>query len=342
MINTRQRIQDRSQLLNRFGALDHQASDPQAAAGQAIVDSIRKAAIAQMGFTDQMERGGQPNNPFAQSNMRDFSPGTQQAWQSLVQNLMRSGLMNMGAMQSATNGQRSRMHGNAMGNGSRVGDLRRSERSRWSPGALSNQFSSHGSASGKSEISDKAISLIRRSEGYDQPGKHPGGASGVTIGVGYDLGHKSKAEFRRDWAGKLPASTMRRLERVIGLKGSSARRATRGLRDIRIPKNAADQVFAKRTLPKWIDRTRRAFPGFDKLNKDQKGALVSLSFNRGTSMRGGRRREMRAIRDAVRRGDLRSVSRQFRSMKRLWRGRRLNGLITRREREAKLFDGRLA
>ena len=32
----------------------------------------------------------------------------------------------------------------------------------------------------------------------------PGGASGVTIGIGHNLGYCSAAQFRRDWRGKIP------------------------------------------------------------------------------------------------------------------------------------------
>jgi hypothetical protein len=61
-----------------------------------------------------------------------------------------------------------------------------------------------------------------------------------------------------------------------------------------------------------------AFPGINELSPDAQGALVSLVFNRGTSMEGDRRREMRAIQAAVANGDLQEIADQLRSMKRLW------------------------
>jgi GH24 family phage-related lysozyme (muramidase) len=71
------------------------------------------------------------------------------------------------------------------------------------------------------------------------------------------------------------------------------------------------------------------------------GVLVSLVYNRGTSMTDtsgvpGSRKEMRDIRDAVAAGRITDVPAALRAMKRLWPEG--NGLRDRREREAKLFE----
>ena len=45
---------------------------------------------------------------------------------------------------------------------------------------------------------------------YDRAYKHPvwpGGASGVTIGIGYDIGHCGLDDFTRSWKDKLPEET---------------------------------------------------------------------------------------------------------------------------------------
>ena len=47
---------------------------------------------------------------------------------------------------------------------------------------------------------------------------------------------------------------------------------------------------------------------------------------------------MRAIRDAVARQDLREIANQLRSMKRLWVGKNLDGLLRRRDAEAELVE----
>ena len=61
---------------------------------------------------------------------------------------------------------------------------------------------------------------------YNRFLKHPtwpGGASGVTIGIGYDLGYVSAAQMRRDWDGKIADADVKALEKVCRLKAEDAR-----------------------------------------------------------------------------------------------------------------------
>jgi GH24 family phage-related lysozyme (muramidase) len=51
-----------------------------------------------------------------------------------------------------------------------------------------------------------------------------------------------------------------------------------------------------------------------------------------------RRREMRAIRDAVSKKDLQAIANQLRAMKRLWVGKNMDGLLKRRDAEADLVE----
>ena len=67
------------------------------------------------------------------------------------------------------------------------------------------------------------------------------------------------------------------------------------------------------------------------------GALVSLVFNRGASMKGDRRIEMRAIRNLAPQKDYAGIAQQFRKMKRLWIGTDIEkGMSRRRDAEADL------
>lgn len=166
----------------------------------------------------------------------------------------------------------------------------------------------------------------------------PGGESGVTIGVGYDLGYTPRARVLGDWHA-LEDSDRERLAATIGVRGLRARESAREVRDITIPWALAYDVFKRSTVAFWISQTKSAFPGLDSLPADASGALVSLVFNRGPSMDGDRRREMRAIRDAVPAGDLAAIAKQIRSMKRLWMSKGLDGLLARREAEARLVEG---
>ena len=70
----------------------------------------------------------------------------------------------------------------------------------------------------------------------------PGEQSGVTIGVGYDLGYVNKAEFTNDWK-ELPQKDFDRLYKVVGIKGISAKNLIRGLKDISIPWELSLKVF---------------------------------------------------------------------------------------------------
>jgi GH24 family phage-related lysozyme (muramidase) len=193
------------------------------------------------------------------------------------------------------------------------------------------------------QLSERALDLILRSEGLDQ-GDWPGGASGITIGRGYDLGYHTAEEFDRDWRGRLPAQTTHLLRASLGLKGDAARERARVLRGrISIAAADADAVFLLRELPKTVRLTMDTFPGIERLPLDAQGALVSLVFNRGSRMQDNdpflqERREMRAIAAAVARGELPTIARQLRSMKRLWAGKGLDGLLRRRDEESDLVE----
>ena len=166
----------------------------------------------------------------------------------------------------------------------------------------------------------------------------PGGASGVTIGIGYDLGYNTPAQIGADWRGHLPETDVDQLVAVAGLKGTAAEKACTKVKNIRVPLSAARIVFYTRTLPRYAADTRRAYPGAERLLADAQSALLSLVFNRGTAMQGDKRREMREIVPLVAARDLPGIAARLRSMKRLWDPQVLPGLIKRREAEAILVE----
>ncbi|NNG04195.1 MAG: hypothetical protein HKM95_08850 [Inquilinus sp.] len=163
----------------------------------------------------------------------------------------------------------------------------------------------------------------------------PGGESGVTIGLGYDLRFQSAADFERDWGDSLTPAQMDDLRPSLGRPGSKA--AVAALRHIAIPFPAAWRVFVRRLLPRYVAMTRKAFPGFDALPPLARGALVSLVYNRGAGMDGARKKEMRAIRDhmAAAKERLDRVAAEFEAMGRLWPD--APGLVARRKKEAALW-----
>lgn len=195
-------------------------------------------------------------------------------------------------------------------------------------------------------ISHEAFALILESEvgsaeyyaeRLERP-TWPGGASGVTIGCGYDLGFNNPSQIRADWKGKLPAPALDQLANYSGVTGIRAKELVKGAKHIRVPWDAATAVFSARSLPRFGKLTAETFPGIEKLHPSVQGVLLSLVFNRGSSLSGDRRREMRAIRDHVAAGHIDRIPAEIRKMKRIWQGQGLDGLLVRREAEAKLIE----
>lgn len=195
-------------------------------------------------------------------------------------------------------------------------------------------------------FSPKALRLITEFEGINQPGRWPGHKSGVTLGYGYDLGYVTVDQFESDWEGCFDTTGLERLKRAVGRVGQDAAALAPSLADIRCNSVDATRVLLTRSIPGYTDLARRTFPGFDALPLDAQGALVSLVLNRGSSMIDSpgtdNRREMRAIRDHVPQADLAGIAAELRSMKRLWVGKNLDGLLRRREAEASLVESCIA
>jgi hypothetical protein len=162
----------------------------------------------------------------------------------------------------------------------------------------------------------------------------PGGQSGVTIGIGYDLGVTSKADIRADWEPLLSEADLVALLAVQGVTGLPAKRLAQGISQVVIPLTQAEQVFYTRTLPTFAARTRETFAGVQKLPADAQGMMLSLVYNRGTSVTGPRRAEMANLQRLLRvkAPKLADLAVEFESMKRLWPD--LPGLQKRRQREA--------
>lgn len=167
---------------------------------------------------------------------------------------------------------------------------------------------------------------------------YPGGASGVTVGFGYDLGYNSAAQIRSDWSPYLPKKMVDAMVSVAGLKGSRAAAALSGIKWlVQVPWETARTVFEKRTMPRFAVMVGKAFPEYGTADPHGQAVLLSLGFNRGTSMAGESRREMRWVRDDLRPAPSK-VPGHVRTMKRLWYGKGLDGLLKRRDAEAALFQ----
>lgn len=186
----------------------------------------------------------------------------------------------------------------------------------------------------KHEISSKAYYEKRLTKAC-----WPGGNSGVTIGIGYDLGHSTKSRIKADLQGLVSDATLDQLVKAAGKRGSKANTLCKAIcrTKIKVPYAAAEKLFYTRTLPDYAKQTRRIYPGIEKLPADAQTMLLSLVYNRGSKLTGARRKEMLAIKKHVKKQDLAAIAKEFQSMKRLWQDKGLEGLLYRRDSEARLI-----
>lgn len=166
----------------------------------------------------------------------------------------------------------------------------------------------------------------------------PGGASGLTIGIGADLGYMSKEEFQKYFEKYYDSVSSNKLKAGIGLKGITAKNKLSSVNGIELSWQNAMEAFVQWTLPKFWKLTNTLWPGLEELEENAQIALVSLVFNRGTSIVGSSRAEMKNIKPLVLKKDYKGIAKEIRSMKRLWQGKNLDGLIKRREEEAKMIE----
>lgn len=167
----------------------------------------------------------------------------------------------------------------------------------------------------------------------------PGGASGPTIAIGIDCAYYTKEELA-DIFSFLDFNQVKLIQGASGKTGLNGKEYTKILRqaNIQVDWDKAAEIFEKFTWPKFSKLAEKTFPGLVDLHPDAYGAIVSLVFNRGTSLSGEKRKEMLNIKNLVPKKDYKKIAKEFRNMKRIWEGRGLDGLLERREAEAKLID----
>ncbi len=99
------------------------------------------------------------------------------------------------------------------------------------------------------QITDETRRFILQFEGIDEIPNWPGGSSGITIGVGYDLGYVTVDTFESDWGPFLNRIYLLRLRTGVGKRGIWARNRVGQFSDIRIRRADSEQVFQKKSLP---------------------------------------------------------------------------------------------
>ena len=167
----------------------------------------------------------------------------------------------------------------------------------------------------------------------------PGGASGMTLAIGVDCGYYSPEELEKIF-NFLPKEQLDIVKGASGKTGQSGKEytATNKNKGINISWDQAIKIFDSLTWPKFARLAEKAFPGLNDLCDNAYGALVSLVFNRGTAMQGDSRLEMRNIRVLVPKKDYKGIAEELRKMKRIWKGKGLDGLLARRDAEADLVE----
>jgi hypothetical protein len=167
----------------------------------------------------------------------------------------------------------------------------------------------------------------------------PAGASGPTIGDGYDCGYVTPGEATRDWGDILTPDAVAVVVSACGIRGQAAHDWVRAHGDsVTVTWDQSVREFVEREVPKWDARVAACLPNLDALSGDSYGAILSLSYNRGT---GGyddphpRFAEMRAIKAHMTARAFDLIPAEFLSMRRLWpQG---GDLWRRRGHEADLF-----
>jgi hypothetical protein len=220
--------------------------------------------------------------------------------------------------------------------------------------ALAQRFFIRAFASA-TRISERATSLIIASEvsGASQYRERfhkptwPGGSSGVTIGIGYDLGFVNAKEFRSDWGTYIPAADFALLAQCCGVHSERARTVLHSVSRVDIPWPVASRQYEEQVQPRRIGETESVLRNCELLSPDSLGALVSLVYNRGAAGflvpqsrdPSGRFREMRNIRSLMEAKRFPDIPLQLLAMRRLWeRTPGGEGLVLRRELEAQLFS----
>jgi hypothetical protein len=164
----------------------------------------------------------------------------------------------------------------------------------------------------------------------------PEGFSGCTALVGIDIGYYTVGEVDEIFKPFVSVDDLKLIQGGRGLVKTDAKNYVSKLQHINLPWDTAIKVFDKFTLPKFTTLTLKVFPGVESLCASAQAALLSIVFNRGGSLRGDSRAEMREIRDLVASVDYKKMAASIRSMKRLWSPS--SGLVGRREREARLVE----
>jgi hypothetical protein len=161
----------------------------------------------------------------------------------------------------------------------------------------------------------------------------PGGTSGITIGLGYDIGHQNQLQVQKDLAGLCSPAEIERISKYCGVIGIKCKQYLYDLRTFHFSWDKACKLFYYTSIKRYARMAANCYDELETLHPYEQTAIVGLVYNRGVSLKGDRRKEMVQLVHAIKEDDDKLMATLIRNMKRLW-GEDQRGLRIRREKEA--------
>jgi hypothetical protein len=138
-------------------------------------------------------------------------------------------------------------------------------------------------AGSKQEVTRGAVEFLIKVEDVPKHAYWPTGMSGVTLGVGWDMGYHSLDELRQTWA-SLGTDVLARLAVAVGKKGRAAQALVPQLESIVVPQSLSIQVLACSLDNFYYPFVIHLFPGLERLPPEVQIVFISIVFNRGPNM----------------------------------------------------------
>jgi len=159
----------------------------------------------------------------------------------------------------------------------------------------------------------------------------PGGSSGVTLGPGYDLGHRTAPQIVADLTSiGVASSAAEALSKAAGLTGTDAQTFAKANANAVNLTQSQEEALLNLALPTYQQHVQNYVKV--PVNQNQFDAMVSLDYNIG----GGNFKNSSVVAN-LNKGDVAAAAESFK----LWNksgGKVVQGLVNRRELEVALFN----
>lgn len=177
------------------------------------------------------------------------------------------------------------------------------------------------------------LAWVHAREGYGFKAYWPGGASGVTLDPGMDVGHAKFSLIEKLYKDILSPEQLEACRKVSGIKGQDANQALANsevLKSIRISKDQSDEVFPYAAVPYWNDICK-VFPTLKEpdILPQLQTVMLSLAYNRGPYNKG-----LRVLKDPIQAKDYKRVGELVAGMQ---QDHKLEGIRKRRRMEGELI-----